>query len=233
MLDGFSHHQVDLFVKFGGSILSKPDVCRAAVRQLEELHSEGMTIMVYPGGGPTDNTIEQLDSVYVFDDTTIHHACALAFDQTGLMLCDRTISRKFVPCETLEKAARCLSVSIAVLIPSRMIVYLDPFTTSRNTSSDSMAAWFAHYVNARKFIVLTDIDGVFQPGHVGDMGFLYRDISATELARHGHTSVDACFANYVNSVRMDCWVLNADAPERIRDVMAGGTPIGTRIRPVE
>ena len=94
-----------------------------------------------------------------------------------------------------------------------------------------MAAWFANYVHAKKFVVLTDIDGVFKPGHVGDKSYLYSEIAASELAHYGYTSVDACFARYVNSVGMNCWVLNAGVPGRVRQVVTGMNPVGTLIKP--
>jgi len=228
---GFVEYRIGAVVKFGGSLLKEPASCRGALDAVSRAAAAGHRLLVVPGGGPTDDTIEALDARHAFSPDTHHHACALAQDQTGLMICDPLWGAATTPCETLESARRALDEGkVAVLLPSKLVFALDPFERTWEITSDAMAVWFSWLVTAARTIVLTNVDGIYAVGKVGEKGALLASITADELETMGHTGVDACVAGYLRRRQMDCWVLHGGHPERLLTLLEGGTPIGTVIR---
>lgn len=227
---GFVDYDIDAVVKVGGSLLSNETLCRGTVKALAGQASKGFRLLVVPGGGPTDNTIESLDAVYKFQPDTHHRACARAQDQTGLMICDESLGSMLSPCETLEEVQSALGAGkVAVLLPSRLIFDLDPFARTWDITSDAIAAYFAWLVTSKQLIMVTNVDGVHLDAAVDDSTKLIERITASELEHLGHTAVDACVAPFLRSKCMNAWVLNGAHADRIGVALRGGTPRGTYI----
>jgi aspartokinase-like uncharacterized kinase len=197
---------------------------------LAALPAMGYRVMVIPGGGPTDNTIECMDRVYHFHPDTHHRACARAQDQTGLMICDPSVSGTLSACESLEEARRSLDAGdVAVLLPSRLIFALDPFERTWEITSDAMAAYFAWLVRCNRLLILTDVDGIYRDGAIGDPTKLVRRMTASELIPMGQTAVDSCTGPFIGAHGITAWVLNGAYPERVLSALRGEDVLGTRI----
>ena len=91
-----------------------------------------------------------------------------------------------------------------------------------------MAAWFAWLVGAPLVVILTDVDGIFEGGNVGNSACLIRSIRADELK--GATAVDRCTAPFLAAKSLDCWVLNGADADRLTQALSGGNPTGTFIK---
>lgn len=215
-------------VKFGGSLLA--DVA-AAARVAAVLGDPPDTerLLVFPGGGPADKAIESIARQVGLDGPAINPACMRALDQTGILLA--TMASRLSAVESLADARAVLAADgVPVLLPSRLILTLDVFTRHDIITSDSLGAYFAFLVGARRYVVLTDVDGVYEPGSAqrGQPRLIPR-VSTGELAGYGHTSVDACLAPMLATTRMSAWVLNGFEPQRLADLLAGREPAGTQI----
>jgi len=229
-LNGFTKYKVDYVIKFGGSILSDYDVFKNIIKEIETLANEGVSFLIIPGGGPTDNTIEELDKYYKFQPSTHHRACAKAQDQTGLMISDKRISNKFEACESFEDVEVAIqNEMIPVLLPSEIIFMLNPFEKIWDITSDAMSAWFAWLIKCNELIVLTNVDGVFKDAQINDSNKLIEEISATILCEYGHTAIDACTAPFLKHNNINAWVLNAYFPNRLREAIYQSKTVGTRI----
>lgn len=225
---GFVDYRVSATVKFGGSLLKDPGTCQGALDALSKGATDGHRLLVVPGGGPTDDTIEVLHSRHALHPNTHHYACALAQDQTGLMLCDPLWRSRLSWCSTLESARHIMDDGqVAVLLPSQLIRSLDPFERSWDITSDAIAVYFSWLVQARRTIILTNIDGIYPPGKVGERDALIATIAASDLEALGNTAVDPCTPSYLQSKQMNCWVLNGGHPTRLLALLADGTPVGT------
>ena len=215
-IKGFPPYGIDIVLKFGGSLTRDLRSCRELVAAIAELGRRGIGILIVPGGGRTDKVIEAIDQEQALASDTAHRACALAQDQTGLILCDPSFSRDLIACEKLGKCRAVLARQrIPVLLPSRLLFDLDPVERSWAVTSDAVAAWVAWLVGAGRFAVLTDVDGVYREGHVGDPAWLLDHIGFEALRRMGHTSIDACAADFIATHRIDAAVINGLHPERV------------------
>lgn len=231
-IKGFIDYGVDVVVKFGGSLLAQPEHARRATAALAACAAADRRLLVVPGGGPTDKAIEALDRHHHFAPDTHHRACARAQDQTGLMICDPAFGNALTPCETLEEARAALDGGrVAVILPSRIIADLDPFERTWEITSDAMAAWFAWLIGADRLVILTNVDGVYPPGHPTFSGPPLREVRASDLESWGLTSVDACVPPFIRRHGIETWVLHGGFPERLAELLNSVPTIGTRIIP--
>lgn len=161
-----------------------------------------------------------------------HRACALAQDQTGLLISGLSFSDGLIPCETLEQAQDALEGQrVPILLPSRIIFDLNPIEKTWDVTSDAVAAWFAWLVHATWLVILTDVDGIYYPPNmVGSQDHLLPEVSPERVREIGVSSVDACVPALLTQARLDCVILNGWRPNRLKDWFAGRPTIGTSIR---
>lgn len=230
-MTGFINYGIDYVIKFGGSILEDFDACKRTIKAISQLPKLGVKVLVIPGGGPTDNTIERLDKTAHFVSFTHHKACARAQDQTGLMICDPVFGDAFTPCQTFEEVNAATEVGkVPVLLPSYTIFACDPFERVWEITSDAMAAWYSWFVHCKNVIIITNVDGVYPADKIGQESALISEITASELLKYGHNAVDACTAPFLKENGINAWIVNGSAPERIIDIVHGRNIIGTFIK---
>ncbi|WP_107676190.1 aspartate kinase [Agrobacterium sp. LAD9] len=216
VLRGFPSYGFSVVVKFGGSLMRDPVICKAALAEIERVTDQGHRILIVPGGGIPDKAIEAIDASHPLESFTAHHACALAQDQTGYLLADRAFSSKLVAssalgeCRTLAKNGK-----VPVLLPSRALFTMDPVEWSWDITSDAVAAWIAWITSTPYLAILTDVDGVYRGAATKDPAALIEQIDAHDLAELGHTSIDACAANFMAKRGVPGVVINGAYPQRL------------------
>jgi aspartokinase-like uncharacterized kinase len=156
-----------------------------------------------------DKAYEELAKRWDLSISTSHRACALAQDQTGLILCDAAFSRSFEACKTMGEVVTALDANrVSVILPSVFIFLLNFIEESWDITSDGIAAWFAWLLKAKRFAILTDVDGIFESGKIDRPGSLLPEITSADLVKLGHTSVDVCTPHLLGECKMKCQVLN-------------------------
>lgn len=229
---GFVDYNLHAVVKVGGSLLRDRPTVERIHRCFEQISNAGKRVLLVPGGGPTDNTIESIDVWAAFPPEIHHQACALAQDQTAIMLSSSSFGDYLVPCRSMREAMLTLSRGkVPVIMPSGFIELLEPFEMTWTITSDSMAAWFGWVLRCKTVIVLTDVDGVYEnyDSQTSTNRLLDR-ICVRDLKKMGPTAVDACFAGFLEGTGIDAWVLNGAHPDRLVSLLLSqAEPIGTRI----
>ncbi|WP_027681666.1 aspartate kinase [Rhizobium leguminosarum] len=221
-LRGFPSYGFSIVVKFGGSLMRDISACQRAIAQLEQLATEGHRILIVPGGGIPDKAIEALDAAHPLEAFTAHHACALAQDQTGYLLADRAFSTKLVASSAFSECKALIQEGmIPVLLPSRVLFTMDPVEWSWEITSDAIAAWIAWVTWTPRLVILTDVDGVYRGAATEDPTALIEVIEAQALANLGHTSIDACAANFMAQRGIPGVVVNGAYPERLAGWLEG------------
>lgn len=226
-LIGFNPSGVDCLIKLGGSLLGDLANCRKLATLFDSL-AETKRIVLFPGGGPIDNYIESLDEQLSFAPEIHHQLCARAQDQTGLIfgsLCNRAeFFTSPVELPAIQKARK-----VAIMLPMKMIVDLDVFAKSWQITSDTMAAYFAATLGAKKFSILTNVDGLLLPSDQIEKPKLVEAISATEMLGLGSTCVDECLPPFLNETGLACKVMNGANLEAIQEWAIHGGGLGTLI----
>ena len=231
-IPGFVNPDLGCVVKIGGSLTRDIGEAFRLVGALAGLAESGRRILVVPGGGRPDKAIEEIDRERPLAPHTAHRACALAQDQTGLILADPAIARGTEACSTIGGCLAALEDRrLPILLPSPLLFTAEPVEASWDVTSDAVGAWVAWLLGAERYAVLTDVDGVYAGGRIGEPDQLLSEIAAVDLAAMGHTSVDACAAAFIAAKGIEGAVLNGRHPERVVDWIERRPCRGTLIRP--
>lgn len=215
-------------VKVGGSLLEEPRSLARLCLELEAL-ARAHKILVVPGGSVFADAVRDVDQKVQLSDIVAHKMAILAMDQFGLLLSD--IARRARPVYTLTMACKRTRRGIlAILLPSRLMVTRDEMKPSWDATSDSIAAYVAQLLHARRIILITDVDGIFTADpKVNPKAKLMKKISTSQLLRwNRRTSVDRFLPRMLES-GVDCYVVNGKHPERVASILEGNTTIYTRV----
>jgi len=106
-----------------------------------------------PGGGPFADAVRDVDRRYRLPDAAAHWMAVLAMDQHAHLVADRLASAKLVR-EPREIAAAIDAQRVPVLAPFRWLLDVDPLPHSWDVTSDSIGAWVAGRVGARRLVLV-------------------------------------------------------------------------------
>ena len=101
-----------------------------------------------------------------------------------------------------------------IFIVSRFLKTEDPFECSWDVTSDSIAAYVSHLLNANLLIV-TDVNGIYtqEPKEPGST-FISK-IDATTLLTFQESSIDVMLPSLLLEFGTNCYVVNGKYPERV------------------
>lgn len=220
---------IDYVIKLGGSLIN--DINKAEIlAETIATFTEKYNMIIFPGGGPIDNYIEEVDKQFRLNKEIHHQACARAQDQTGLIFANFNpkayeTTNNFAGIREILKKGK-----IPVLLPSDLIFMLDPFEKSWYISSDSMGAYFSLLLESKSFLILTDVDGIYNkdPKTHPDAKLL-REINVNELSNISETSVDNTLSEFLKNAKMNCDILNGNNKDNLVNYMTGVPSIFSRI----
>jgi aspartokinase-like uncharacterized kinase len=191
-------------LKIGGSLIavSKDLITCIVDAQLD--------VLVVPGGGPFADTVRRYsDSI---NATTAHWMAILAMNQYAFYLA--------APGASIVEATNALQPGISILLPFKILYESDPLPHSWNATSDSIAGWVAHQLNAN-LVIATDVDGIILAKK------LVARVEAPELKEE--TCIDAFLPRLLKMHNLDCTIVNGQHFQRVLDAIQGRETIGTTI----
>jgi aspartokinase-like uncharacterized kinase len=197
----------DAVLKVGGSLSHRPRALRRLMTSLEALARRPRTLVIVPGGGRFADAVRRADRRFGLGPSSAHWMAILAMDQLALMMCDLARSAALVRNPREIRAGR-----LNVLAPSAWLIETDPLPHSWDVTSDSIAAWVARALDARRLILVKSADTPARTLTAGQLGDL----------------VDPYFAR---AWRPDlaCWIVNGAHPERIATLLTTGAAQGTEV----
>ena len=143
---------VDTVVKVGGGLLRVPgafDRLTAALGALEPVPR----MVVVPGGGPFADAVRVAGELTSLDDDAAHWMAILGMEQYGRLLAARIRGSRLV--ERAPEVRDALAGGrIPVLAPFRWLREADPLPHSWDVTSDSIAAWLAGELGARRLVLV-------------------------------------------------------------------------------
>ena len=173
---------VDLVVKVGGSCLRSPNVLDGVLSAMARSHAAGARMVVVPGGGPFADVVREVTSAASASDDAAHWMAILAMDQFAQIIADRLESGAMVS----ERGAILDAMdrgSLPVLAPFLWLRDADPLPHGWDVTSDSIAAWVAGELGARRLVLVKPVAGA--PGALCDRWFertLPRSVAARVVA---------------------------------------------------
>lgn len=211
----------DVVVKVGGSLLASGRL-PSLLTILAEL-SRTYRLVVVPGGGPFADAVRGACSLHDPGASAAHWMAVLAMDQHAHMLAGLLPTARLTtgPDEIADLLTEGL---LPVLSPFRWLRAVDPLPHGWHVTSDSIAAWVAARLAARRLVLLKSLDGV--PGVSGDV---LAEVPLRSPALAG--MVDEYFERAVEP-GVECWLLSGREPQRLAELLREGRTRGTRLLPV-
>lgn len=159
---------VHTVIKVGGGLLGR---AAAFERVAAALAAAGGShrILVVPGGGPFADAVRELSRRIKLSEDAAHWMAILGMDQYAHALACRIASARLVEREP-DIAAALADRRVPVLAPFRWLRATDPLPHSWDVTSDSIAAWIAGAVGARRLVLIKPSAG--EPGSLVDPYFL-------------------------------------------------------------
>ena len=193
-------------VKIGGSLF--PDY---AIELAEKLKNTDSLIIL--GGGEFANLIRKYDEKFHFSDETNHWRAIDCMDITAKLLCDKVPSAKLA--FNLKEAYEISDEGFTpIFIVSQFLKQNNPFKCSWEVTSDSIAAYVSHLLNA-KLLIVTNVNGIYtqDPKELGST-FISK-IDAKKLLSFNESSVDEMLPSLLLEFGTICYVVNGKYPERV------------------
>ncbi len=142
---------VDLVIKVGGS-LARDGRLAERLRPIQLLRKR-QAVLVVPGGGAFADTVRAVSARHGLGESTAHWMAILGMDQYAHVLGDLLVGG--VVMRRPAGIARALvEGALPVLAPFEWIHDVDPLPHSWSVTGDSIAAWVAGELAARKLILL-------------------------------------------------------------------------------
>jgi len=188
---------------------------------------KGRNLMLICGGGELANILRGYDREIHFSSTATHQTAIMCMDILAQLLADKV--SHLVAIYSLHDAKNVITEGkIPILMPSKLLHYLDPLEHSWSVTSDSISLYLAHILDA-KLLIATDVDGIYTRDPSQDGAQFLKNIDARKLLDFGETSVDDGFAELLSQYPSPCYVANGKYPERVLSILDGKSSIYTII----
>ena len=193
-------------VKIGGSLFPN-----YAINLAEKLKNTGSVIIL--GGGEFANLIRKYDDDINFSEETNHWTAIDCMDIIAKLVNDKVDSTKLA--YSIEEVNAISDEGFTpIFVVSEFLKREDPFECSWDVTSDSIAAYVSHILNANLLIV-TNVNGIYtqEPKEPGST-FISK-IDATKLLTFQESSIDVMLPSLLLEFGSDCYVVNGKYPERV------------------
>jgi dihydroneopterin aldolase len=175
-------------IKLGGSHAFAPHLGR----WLDAIARHTGRMVVVPGGGPFADAVRAAQPRMGFDDAAAHRMGLLAMEQYGCALA--SLNAQFVLVESRDEIERALDAGkVPAWLPTRMVLAAREIPWSWDVTSDSLAAWLAGELGARRLLLVKHVAA---------------SMSADELAVRG--VVDPTFSRFQKESGVPFTVLDTD-----------------------
>jgi aspartokinase-like uncharacterized kinase len=142
-----------LVAKLGGSLWVTPDLAGWISAMRRWPHA----LTLVPGGGPFADAVRAAQPQMGFSDNAAHKMALLAMEQYALALADLFEGLTMV--ESPQEAARAhIARRIALWRPCAMVADAPDVAARWETTSDSLAAWYAHRAGASTLLLIKSVD---------------------------------------------------------------------------
>jgi dihydroneopterin aldolase len=198
-----------IVVKLGGSQAGSPHV----EPWLDALAACAGQVVLVPGGGPFADAVRATQAAIGFDDVAAHHMALLAMEQFGRALA--SLRPGLVLADSSAAIASALERGqVPVWAPLNMVARAPDVPASWDVTSDSLAAWLAGRLAARRLLLIKHnvVSGPAQTRELADRGV-----------------VDAMFPDFLDASGAEAAIVAVSDHAAARAVIRGGGLPGVRI----
>jgi dihydroneopterin aldolase len=124
---------------------------------LDAIAVQAGRVVVVPGGGPFADAVRKAQPDMGFDDRAAHRMALLAMEQYGAALA--SLRTGWIVASSAAGIRRALADGkVPVWAPSRMVLCAKDVSWSWDVTSDSLAAWLAGRLGARRLLLVKHVE---------------------------------------------------------------------------
>lgn len=210
---------VDAVVKVGGSLLESEGL--PALMASLSVAAASSRIVVVPGGGSFADAVRAACARHDPGESAAHWMAILGMDQHAQLLSGLEPQGRLVA--SLEGIAATVERGrLAILAPFAWLRSEDPMPHGWHVTSDSIAAWVAARLGARRLVLLKSVEGARD-----EAGAILAEARVAAPAVKG--LVDEYFPQALEA-GTECWILSGRHPERLDELLRTGRAPGTLVR---
>jgi 5-(aminomethyl)-3-furanmethanol phosphate kinase len=143
---------VEIVVKVGGGLIAHVEHFLRVLVTIDVAARE-RRLLVVPGGGPLADAVRDVDRRVRVSDDAAHWMAILAMDQYAHVIADRMPNSTLVT-DRHTAAAALDAQRLPVLAPFQWLREADPLPHTWDVTSDSISAWVAGAVGARRLVLV-------------------------------------------------------------------------------
>ena len=193
-------------VKIGGSLF--PNYAIDLAKKLENTNS-----LIVLGGGEFANLIRKYDSEINFSQETNHWTAIDCMDIIAKLVNDKVESTKLA--YSIDDAIAISDEGFTpIFVVSKFLREDDPFECSWDVTSDSIAAYISHLLNANLLIV-TNVNGMYTQEPKESGSTFISKIDAKTMLNFPESSIDVMLPTLLLKFGTNCYVVNGKYPERV------------------
>lgn len=218
----------DVFVKLGGSILDQDAATAALIPRITEL-ARRHRILVLTGGGQTVKRIKANQRSQGTHFYSCWRAGVFCLEVNAYLLA--SYSTQFTVVSSLADIEACFATgNIGVFAPLAAMVNSLHFVPDWEETTDSIGLHFASTLGARRYVIISDVDGIFDKRPEGSSSRApIPCLGVNELERLPSSKLDSAFARYFRRQGLPTVIVNGRHPDRVGAAICGEPTIGTRI----
>ena len=165
------------------------------------------------GGGEFANLIRKYDAEQEFSQEVNHWTAIDCMDIMAKLVDDKVESAKLA--FTVDEIEEISNEGFTpIFIVSQFLKTEDPFECSWDVTSDSIAAYVAHLLNA-KLLIVTNVNGIYTQEPTEPGSTFISKIDATTLLTFRESSIDVMLPSLLLEFGANCYVVNGKFPERV------------------
>lgn len=193
-------------VKIGGSLF--PNYAIDLAKKLVNTNS-----LIVLGGGEFANLIRKYDSEINFSQETNHWTAIDCMDIIAKLVNDKVESTKLA--YSIDDAIAISDEGFTpIFVVSKFLREDDPFECSWDVTSDSIAAYISHLLNANLLIV-TNVNGIYTQEPKESGSTFISKIDAKTMLNFPESSIDVMLPTLLLKFGTNCYVVNGKYPERV------------------
>jgi 5-(aminomethyl)-3-furanmethanol phosphate kinase len=225
---GIQDHLCDVFLKIGGSILDKDALTSVLVPHITSL-SRQRRIVILPGGGQAVKRIKANQQRHAADFHSCWRPAVLNLDVNAGVLA--SYSQLFTVAASAEEIAACLDIgNVAVFAAAGSVFSNLTLTPDFRATTDSMGLYFATTLGARRYVIVSDVDGIYaERPEEGTSATALARLTVEELEHLPSSKLDPSFPEYLRRYPVPTVVVNGKHPTRVSEAILGDPTIGTEI----
>ena len=218
---------MEFVIKLGGSLVEHVEKFKELISKLDEYFKVKPFVLI-TGGGELADIIRKYYQEYSLSETSAHWM-AITTQNMLAKVVNRLIKRSIL-INHLSQIDNLLATQIPIIEPLDILKKDDVLPHSWDVTGDAIAIYIAKKINAKKVILVKDVDGLFSDYGNLNPTQLVKEINVESIKKHKFSPIDKYSSILLKDSNIEhVYLVNGFHPSRILDILQGNDTTCTKI----